>query len=251
MDSAAEGARVFTTKEGKEGDKVSTTDIKLDLASDQSVTGWYSDQALTQKVEDTITLGTSDIRLYPKIESGHYITFKTGKNGSYIEPKFYAAKENVTNDSLPTPKRKGYTFKHWSITEDGTKYVTGNPLSEDITLHAVWEADDTNYSVVFWQQSIDDKVNSADAEKTYKVESSVPRIAKTGESVSVTEADKKKNYTGFIFKKADSSKTVTADGKTTLNVYYDRKEVTFIFHFPSGSNEFVNGGKKYTGLYGQ
>ncbi len=251
MDSAAEGARVFTTKEGKEGDKVSTTDIKLDLASDQSVTGWYSDQALTQKVEDTITLGTSDIRLYPKIESGHYITFKTGKNGSYIEPKFYAAKENVTNDSLPTPKRKGYTFKHWSITEDGTKYVTGNPLSEDITLHAVWEADDTNYSVVFWQQSIDDKVGYSDAQKTYKVESSVPRTAKTGESVSVTNADKNKGYTGFTFKKADSSKTVTADGKTTLNVYYDRKEVTFIFHFPSGSNEFVSGGKKYTGLYGQ
>ena len=251
MDSAAEGARVFTTKEGKEGDKVSTTDIKLDLASDQSVTGWYSDQALTQKVEDTITLGTSDIRLYPKIESGHYITFKTGKNGSYIEPKFYAAKENVTEKSLPTPTRKGYTFKYWSTTEDGSKYATGNALSEDITLYAVWEANDTNYSVVFWQQSIDDKVGYSDAQKTYKVESSVSRTAKTGQSVSVTNADKNKGYTGFTFKKADSSKTVTADGKTTLNVYYDRRTVTFTFYFPDWSNEYVYRGKTYTGLYGQ
>ena len=251
VDSADEGARVFITKEGKEGDKVSTTDVKLDLASDQSVTGWYSDQDLTQKVEDTITLGTSDIRLYPKIESGHYITFKTGKNGSYIEPKFYVATDNVTDDSLPTPKRKGYTFKYWSKTEDGYQYVTGNKLSEDITLHAVWKADDTNYSVVFWQQSIDDKVEYSDAQKTYKVESSVSRTAKTGESVSVSNADKNKGYTGFTFKKADSSKTVTADGKTTLNVYYDRRTVKFTFYFPYGSKEYKRGGTTYTGLYGQ
>ncbi|MGM9952647.1 MAG: InlB B-repeat-containing protein [Intestinibaculum porci] len=251
MDKATDDARVFTTKEGKEGTKVSTTDVKLDLASDQSVTGWYSDQGLTHEVEDTFTLGTSDIRLYPKIESGKYITFKTGKNGSYIEPKFYAAKENVTEESLPTPTRKGYTFKHWATKENGSKYVTGNALSDDITLYAVWEANDTNYSVVFWQQSIDDKPGFSTDQKTYKVESSVSRTAKTGDTVSVTKADKNKGYTGFTFNKADSSKTVTADGKTTLNVYYDRRKVTFTFNFPSGSKEYVYGGKTYTGLYGQ
>ncbi len=232
MDSAAKDARVFTTKEGKEGDIVSTTDIKLDLASKQSVTGWYTDQALNHKADDSLTLGTSDIRLYPKIESGHYITFKTGENGSYIEPKFYSVDATVTSQSLPTPKRKGYAFKHWSTSDNGLEYKTGNLLSDDITLYAVWEADQTNYSVVYWKQSVTDAWDAEDKDKTYQVDKSVSYKAATGSTVLLSDVDTTAK-TGFKFNENKSTKeiTVNADGKSTLNVYYDRRVVTFNFHY--------------------
>ena len=232
MDSSSDDARVFTTKEGKKDDKISTTDVKLDLASDQSVTGWYTDQALNHKADDSLTLGTSDIRLYPKIESGHYITFKTGENGSYIEPKFYSVDATVTSQSLPTPKRKGYAFKYWSTSDNGLEYKTGNLLSDDITLYAVWEADQTNYSVVYWKQSVTDAWDAEDKDKTYQVDKSVSYKAATGSTVLLSDVDTTAK-TGFKLNKNKSTNkiTVNADGKSTLNVYFDRRVVTFNFHY--------------------
>lgn len=254
MDGTSDDARVFKTKEGKEGDKVSTTDVKLDLASDQSVTGWYSDKTLSSKVEDTITLGKGDIRLYPKIESGHYITFKTGKNGSYVEPQFYGAKANVTDQSLPTPSRKGYTFKYWSASEDGAKYVTGNTLSEDITLYAVWTADQTNYSIVYWKQSTSDAWNAENKDKTYQVDKSESHKAATGSTILLSGVDTTAEH-GFKLNKAKSTEKITvyADGKSTLNVYFDRQVVTFNFQYPRRSNEYNKydyGIESHSGLYG-
>ncbi len=39
--------RVWNTRQGISGDKISTLDIRLSLSSTESVTGWYYDEALT------------------------------------------------------------------------------------------------------------------------------------------------------------------------------------------------------------
>ena len=54
MDGTNDSSRVSTTKEGVEGDKISTADVKLPLESTKSVTGWYTDKALTNPVGDSV-----------------------------------------------------------------------------------------------------------------------------------------------------------------------------------------------------
>lgn len=150
MDGTDDSSRVSTTKEGVEGGKISTTDVKLPLESTKSVTGWYTDKALTSPVGDTVTLGTKNIKLYPKIEEGHYLQFASGEGASYIAPQFVAANKGTKKPS--DPKRPGYTFVGWSTEKNGTTadFNFGDTISEDTTVYAVWEAkNDTQYTVIY------------------------------------------------------------------------------------------------------
>lgn len=62
------GGRVCNTKSGAEGDVVAA-DVAFPLAPNESVTGWYTDKELVNKV-DSVTLGMDSITLYPKVETG-------------------------------------------------------------------------------------------------------------------------------------------------------------------------------------
>ncbi len=157
MDGTDDSSRVSTTKEGVEGGKISTTDVKLPLESTKSVTGWYTDKALTSPAGDTVTLGTKNIKLYPKIEEGHYLQFASGEGATYIAPQFVAANKGTKKPS--DPKRPGYTFVGWSTEKNGTtaNFNFGDTISEDTTVYAVWEAkNDTQYTVIYWWENAND-----------------------------------------------------------------------------------------------
>ena len=178
--------------------------------------------------------------------------FETGKGASYLEPQFVAANA-VSVEPKNTPTRQGYDFQYWSLTENGEKYTFGQPLSKDITLHAVWDArKDTKYTVIFWKQSVSDDQNASDNQKTYDYEESVTRTGTTGQAVSPNRNDRNKSYTGFSYNSSKSqSVTIAGDGTTILNVYYDRKKLTINFYKPGGwlvADELLF---SYTGLYGQ
>ncbi|HHT15921.1 MAG TPA: InlB B-repeat-containing protein, partial [Clostridiales bacterium] len=246
--------RVFKTKEGKTGDTVTTSDVKLPIGSTQAVTGWYKDQALTDgPVGTNYTIGTVNQILWPKIETGNYLYFVSGENGTYIEPQFFLPGENTVAPNPPT--RPGYDFSHWSTTQGGSAYTFGQPIIADVTLYAVWTAKtNTPYTVVFWKQSVNDDKNAADDVKTYDYAESVARTAATGATVSPTTADGNKNYQGFHYNSAKStSVTVKGDGTTILNVYYDRNLLTIDFYrYQSsgwGGSWIID--QTMTGLYGQ
>jgi uncharacterized repeat protein (TIGR02543 family) len=215
MDGVGDDARVFKTKEGTSGTSVSTTDVILPLGSTQAVTGWYKDQGLNDgPVGSSYTIGNANQTLWPKIEDGHYLYFVSGENGTYIEPQFVSP--TGTTQAPPPPTRPGYTFKHWSETQGGAAYTFGQPLAANLTLYAVWTAkSNTNYTVVFWKQSVNDNKNATNDEKTYDFAESEVRMAASGATVSPTTADGNKNYQGFHYNAAKSvAVTVEGDGTT-------------------------------------
>ena len=232
MDGTDDSSRVSTTKEGVEGGKISTTDVKLPLESTKSVTGWYTDKALTSPAGDTVTLGTKNIKLYPKIEEGHYLQFASGEGATYIAPQFVAANKGTKKPS--DPKRPGYTFVGWSTEKNGTtaNFNFGDTISEDTTVYAVWKAKaNTSYTVIYWKQSVEDSKNAKDSQKTYEYAGSDSRTGTTGSTVSPSYTDRNKNYKGFKYNSSKSqSVTVAGDGTTILNVYYDRELLTINFY---------------------
>jgi hypothetical protein len=118
-----------------------------------------------------------------------------------------------------------------------------------MTIYAVWTANNTNYTVVFWKQSVNDSKNAAEAAKTYDYAESAVRTAASGATVSPTTADGNKNYPNFHYNSGKSvSVVVKGDGTTILNVYYDRNLLTIDFH-RNGQSGAEDG--EYTGLYGQ
>lgn len=255
MDGTDDSSRVSTTKEGVEGGKISTTDVKLPLESTKSVTGWYTDKALTSPAGDTVTLGTKNIKLYPKIEEGHYLQFASGEGATYIAPQFVAANKGTKKPS--DPKRPGYTFVGWSTEKNGTtaNFNFGDTISEDTTVYAVWKAKaNTSYTVIYWKQSVEDSKNAKDSQKTYEYAGSDSRTGTTGATVSPSYTDRNKNYKGFKYNSSKSqSVTVAGDGTTILNVYYDRELLTINFYTYQGG-WWSSGWKTYktfTGLYGQ
>ena len=217
MDGTDDSSRVSTTKEGVEGGKISTTDVKLPLESTKSVTGWYTDKALTSPAGDTVTLGTKNIKLYPKIEEGHYLQFASGEGATYIAPQFVAANKGTKKPS--DPKRPGYTFVGWSTEKNGTtaNFNFGDTISEDTTVYAVWEAkNDTQYTVIYWWENANDS--------GYSYHESA--------SAAVSTSSLAKPYNGFTLNtdKTKKSVTIAGDGSTIVNIYYTRNTYSIKFY---------------------
>ncbi|WP_417027591.1 MBG domain-containing protein [Baileyella intestinalis] len=223
MDGTDDSSRVSTTKEGVEGGKISTTDVKLPLESTKSVTGWYTDKALTSPAGDTVTLGTKNIKLYPKIEEGHYLQFASGEGATYIAPQFVAANKGTKKPS--DPKRPGYTFVGWSTEKNGTtaNFNFGDTISEDTTVYAVWEAkNDTQYTVIYWWENANDS--------GYSYHESASKKGQSGETVSTSSLAK--TYNGFTLNtdKTKKSVTIAGDGSTIVNIYYTRNTYSIKFY---------------------
>ncbi len=175
-------------------------------------------------------------------------------------------------DGNPVKDANGrYTFT--------TRFIFGSPISEDTTIYAKWEPKQTTYQVVFWQQNPTDSVDAVDTvpdpnpnnlvAKTYSFYKSDVRTATTGQSVTIntstsgTTADNRLGGNdasnigemGFYFSyngtnSDTASVVVKGDGSTTLNVYYDRKVITYNFYgdLTTGYSTF-NSGNYYSSYY--
>ncbi len=224
--------RVSTTKQGASGDVISTTDVTIPLDSTHSVVGWYYDEDLTEAAEDTITLGTEDITLYPEVEEGHYLYFATGSNATYIAPEFIAA-DAVTAEP-EAPARSGYNFVGWASTSDAATadFVFGNELDANTTIYAVWEArTDVKYTVLYWTENADDE--------EYSFVSSESRTGTAGQtvnlgSVSTSVLGSESGYFTYDASKSDTDVVVKGDGTTIVNVYFSRNTYTLTFQVRSG-----------------
>ena len=220
--------RVYTTKEAGNGETVAA-DVVFPVAANEAITGWYLDEALTEKVE-SVTISKSNITLYPKVETGNWMTF-LGHGGTYTESVFYAP---GTETAAPaTPSKSGYVFRHWSTMENGNvAYIFGNVLTEDVELHAVWKANtNTAYTVIHWQENAnDDGYSYKEAETKYGT---------TGNQTSATA----KSYSGFT---AQTIEQETIEGTGTIvNVYYDRETYNVKFYQYS-NGEYGCGKEEHT-----
>ena len=207
---------VIDTKTGTTGTEISLNSVSFPVEADQAITGWYKDESLTESASNPVIIGTSNISLYAKVETGHWITFDSD-GGSYVEPKFF--KTGANTEEPNDPAKPGYAFAGWY--NGDTEYTFGSALTESITLKAKWTAKDgVPYTVIHWQENAnDDGYSFAESEQL------------TGTPGQLTEDAVDKSYEGFTLNqdKTDEQKTIAGNGSTIVNVYYKRNVYKVIF----------------------
>ncbi len=236
-----------------------TTDISyIPPQNNQEFRGWkYGgvDYANGQ----TITVNpAADIELVADIKTGYWITFdendtpdeNTNYNAVYIGPKLIAEGETFNIKSDYATSAKGYVFDGWYTAATGGTEVTSvsySQLSGDVTYYAHWSPSATaEYTVVVWmQKASDDHTKTSDADRDYDFYSSMTRTGTVGSRPSVPTAATGISLTGFNYSSNDAAaKTVTQDGSTVVNVFYNRKVVsyTFRYYYTKINGVYVNDG---------
>ena len=234
--------RVVATKECTDGQTVSYfSDVTFPVGPDESITGWYFDEAAQTEKADSVTINGQNVTLYAKVEKGYWITFDAN-GGSYTAPVFYAngtvAAKPATDPTLP-----GYSFDRWYLDKDCTNPANFSEITTSTTVYAGWKAADTTYTVIHWQENADDNGYSyvASDEK------------QPGASGAQTAA-RAKSYPGFTAQTI-TQETIAGDGSTIVNVYYKRNVYDIKFYEekwsgPFGSDWSEITSKRITAKYG-
>ena len=224
---------IVETRSGKTGDVISVSGVSYPLAGDQSITGWCTDTALKNPV-NSVTLETSNIDLYAKVEGGYWITFESN-GGSYVEPMFFA----VNTDAQPpaAPVKHGYAFAGWYTDEGLAQPANFEQIKASTKLYAKW----TEHTDV--QYTVQHMIENADNDDYSLMETETKR----GQTGALTRATAKM-YDGFTAQ-AITQETINGDGSTMVKVYYKRnvyrvtfwsiKDVGFIFSKYVKDKEFT------------
>ena len=160
------------------------------------------------------------------------LSFKSDSS-FYIEPElvYYGAALSGYEPGI-IPEKTGYTFDQWILTKKGDSGTTlsgwdANMPAYNVEVAAKWKPGNSSYTVIFWQQNVNDDKNCPDTDKTYDYVESEQRSGKTGNTINLLGSDKNKSYIGFhysSFKASDAA--IRGDGTSVLNVYYDRNLIT-------------------------
>lgn len=98
----------------------------------QKVTGWKANGA----VFTAGTVVTDDTYVYPVTEDCYWVTFNT-TGGDMVASRSVIQGDTLKLSDVTPPTRTGYTFKGWSLSENGTLITSITPAA-DTTLYAVW-----------------------------------------------------------------------------------------------------------------
>ena len=121
MDILEDGATSFTLP--------STTSFTL---AGKTLAGWKLGETVYAP-GDTVTLGSDDVTFTAVWAVGVTVTFDT-RGGSEVGPLCILPGTAVSAPSSPT--KSGYTFLYWTL--NGAEYDFSSPVTEDITLAALW-----------------------------------------------------------------------------------------------------------------
>ena len=221
--------RIIATKKGKTGDNITFEDVNFPVGADEAITGWYTDEGFTTKV-DSITIATSSVTLYGKVEKGYWVTFESN-GGSYVAPAFYA---NGTPAAAPDkPTKSGYTFAGWFTDKELTQTADFSSITATTTLYAKWTAGtETKYTVIhFWENANDDG---------YSFKESETKTGATGDKTNATA----KRYPGFTAQTI-TQQDIKGDGSTIVSVKYKRNVYSVQFYSNSG---IFSSSKEYPSL---
>lgn len=214
--------RVVATKECTDGQTVSDfSDVTFPVGPDESITGWYFDEAAQTEKADSVTINGQNVTLYAKVEKGYWITFDAN-GGSYTAPVFYA---NGTTAAKPAtdPTLPGYSFDGWYLDKECKNAADFSKITTSTTVYAGWKAADTTYTVIHWQENADDNGYSyAESDKD-----------QPGASGAQTAA-RAKSYPGFTAQSI-TQETIAGDGSTIVSVYYKRNIYTVTFWSVKGN----------------
>ena len=119
------------------------TEIQDPTKEGYTFTGWYTKD--NEKVSYPITV-TENITLYSKYEINSYKVSYYNEGKKYIDDQKINYGENALKPNT-NPSKIGYTFKYWSIKENGEEYEFSTKITKDITLYAVYEIN--KYTVTY------------------------------------------------------------------------------------------------------
>jgi len=156
----------------------------------------------------------------------NYVLMNFELDGGYGVEPVYAKYETAFN--IAEPEKSGYVFMGWRDPDGNvTRFTSGTVPSEDITYTAVWEAVDTQFTVIYWTENANDD--------NYSYAGSITKNKLSGSMVSSDDyADEwdasDKAY--FIYDDTRiEEKRVEGDASTVLNVYYKRRQYTLKFYY--------------------
>ena len=163
---------------------------------------------------DFNTLVENDITLYSVYEIIKY-NVKFIDDGVVIRDGEVSAGTIIT--PVADPAKEGYTFKHWSETENGQPYNFDTPLNNNLTLYSVYQIN--KYNVDFYNEG--NKVKTVEVEYNSTVSNSdIPTVTKEGHTFTYWSLEG--DTTAFEF-----STPITHSIKLNSNFEIQKKAVTF------------------------
>lgn len=155
------------------------------------------------------------------------ITFDT-IGGTIIDTQMIEEGAHINNPTIPI--KQGYTFVGWD-------YDFTQPISMDVTLEAIWEANgDTSYKVEYYYEN--------QSKTRYELVDTVELLGLTDTEANIVP-EKKEHFT-VNKTKSKLNGNITGDGTLVLKVYYTRKTYTVSV---SGANVSILGAGIYS--YGE
>lgn len=208
-------------------DTTMTTGYTEALTSDDAAETHTGFTALTHYHEEIAADSSTMIDIY---YDRNYYLISFDLDGGYGVEAVYA--RYGADISVSDPQRAGYSFKGWSL--DGTteislpvKMPAGNS-----SYTALWTAGNTSYTIAYW-------LENADIVGKFDFVGSVSASANSGDSVSGSDSavangvftSDEWQYYSYNEDKTDGTVTVSGDGSSVVNVYYDRNEYTLKFYY--------------------
>lgn len=180
--------------------------------------------------------------------------FKTGDpNQDFYETFLYG-----TNQLTPAqPNIPGKIFQNWEyVDESGVAHVwtPGVQPGKDMVVSAKYDVPfQASYRVNYWYQKSTDEVDLADDQKTYNLIDTEVKVQNVNTAVVYDTTARETKYMKYNSAKTaadNNGKTVSGDGETVVNVYYDRPVMTITKVYYNMDTNAEDHRESYRGIYG-
>ena len=180
--------------------------------------------------------------------------FKTGDpNQDFYETFLYG-----TNQLTPAqPNIPGKIFQNWEyVDESGVAHVwtPGVQPGKDMVVSAKYDVPfQASYRVNYWYQKSTDEVDLTDDQKKYSLIDTEVKVQNVNTAVVYDTTARETKYMKYNSAKTaadNNGKTVSGDGETVVNVYYDRPVMTITKVYYNMDTRAEDHRESYRGIYG-
>lgn len=163
--------------------------------------------------------GKAEKNVYYDKVGKSYIIFQT--QGSYIAPIMAEAGDNISEliSKIPEPTREGYEFDGWD------REIPTIMPNEDYIINAKWKPSVVEYTVLYWFENADDDDYTLGKNSEKRTAVVGTKVTANTQDIAYGENDENSlnnEFYGFNYSHCDDT-TVSPDGTSVLNVYYDRE----------------------------
>lgn len=212
------------------------------LTSDDAAKTYTGFTALSHYHEEIAADSSTTIDIY--YDRNYYLmSFDLG-GGYGVDPVY--ARYGTEAGNVATPTRTGYTFSAWSLDGKNAAALPKTIPAENRTYIALWNAETSTYTIVYWNADLDDGAASTPTTYSYWGKKTVTVASDTVLTPADVGAQHPATSAGFAgsdeapyfaYESAvtaannPTSVEVEGDGSSVINVYYSRKvyEIRYLY----------------------